>query len=390
MTSTTFPSRAEDLTSEWLTDILRASGVSDDVTVSGVSVAPVSDPGQTSQAVRIALEYEKAGPEAPSSLIGKFPTEFEQARTYAQSAGAYLKEVQFFRIIAPSAGNLVPRCFAAEIDEESHDFVLILEDLADLQVGKTFDFDSYVGNSSLMLERLAPFHARWWNHPDLETFDWIPRPGTAAYTEYMRMGEEWLSACLPPVKQAFEKYMSDDAWGVIEKFLSSYGDLTEYASKHPRFPLTITHGDLHQKQCFFPTGRDDRFAVIDWQGVGINVAAADVVRALLFEPERRRAHENGMVARYHSLLVKNGVGDYSVEELWEDIRLSSLAVAELFIAAIAQTDTDLLTAKAAEKGVDAYEVILTWLGSALDDWGVGQALDRLLARARATGGAGTA
>jgi hypothetical protein len=183
--------------------------------------------------------------------------------------------------------------------------------------------------------------------------------------------------------------MSDDAWGVIEKFLSSYGDLTEYASKHPRFPLTITHGDLHQKQCFFPTDRDDRFAVIDWQGVGINVAAADVVRALLFEPERRRAHENAMVARYHSLLVKNGVGDYSIEELWEDIRLSSLAVAELYIAAIAQTDTDLLTAKAAEKGVDAYEVILTWLGSALDDWGVGQALDRLLEKVRATAGADT-
>jgi hypothetical protein len=66
-----------------------------------------------------------------------------------------------------------------------------------------------------------------------------------------------------------------------------------------------------------------------------------------------------------------------------------IQAAEIYIGAIAQTDNERLKARAWEKGLDPYEVMLTWLGSAMEDWGVDQALDRVLAKARATAGADT-
>jgi len=380
MTSTTFPSSAGDLTNEWLTDILHDSGLPSDMDVTGFSVGPIGDPGQTSEVARIELEYDKPTTEAPPSLIGKFPAAFDQAQMLAGAMGAYRKEVQFFKFIAPSVPGIVPKCFAAEIKEESHEFILILEDLSDLRLGNPYDGSTYAEESSLMLDKIAPLHAKWWNHPDLDTFDWIVQPGTAAYTDRMKMAKDYLSDALLTVKQSFRRYMSDNAWAVAEKWLGMYDEMAKSISGGPSYPRTIYHGDYHWQQCFFPSGEKDRFAIIDWQTVGIGHAARDVVRTLLFEPGQRRAHEKPMVERYHSLLVENGVSDYSLEALWEDIRFCAMIAAEIYILALAHSDNELLKAKFADRGLDAYEVILTWLGSALDDWGVDEALDRYLER----------
>jgi len=67
-----FPTSVKGLTSEWLTEMLHGSGVSADVSVCGFSTSAVSDPGQTSEVVRIALDYTKDCPSAPSSVIGMY------------------------------------------------------------------------------------------------------------------------------------------------------------------------------------------------------------------------------------------------------------------------------------------------------------------------------
>ncbi len=111
-----FPACTEDLTGEWLTQALHRCGIPEDVKVTNFTIGPVSDPGQTSEVIRIELEYNRKNPEAPRSLIGKFPSKYEQARMLAIVLDTYLKEVRFFQHMAESAGDLVPKCYAAEIN----------------------------------------------------------------------------------------------------------------------------------------------------------------------------------------------------------------------------------------------------------------------------------
>ncbi|MBW1848080.1 MAG: hypothetical protein JRJ27_13260, partial [Deltaproteobacteria bacterium] len=106
MVAEKFPTCVEDLSCEWLSKILHKSGIPDDVTVKNFSVDPVGDPGQTSDVVRIQLEYDKEVPKCPASLIGKFPVKFDQARQMAQAMNTYLKEVHFFKYVADSAKGL--------------------------------------------------------------------------------------------------------------------------------------------------------------------------------------------------------------------------------------------------------------------------------------------
>ena len=376
MTVPNFPKCVEDLSSEWLTEILHQRGIPGDVMVKAFSIEPVGDPGQSSEVVRIRLEYGEETTEAPSSLIGKFPAKFDESRQLAVMMNTYLKEVNFFKYVAASADGLVTRCFAAEINPENHDFVLILEDIAHLRMGEWYV--SKPEDSRLMLQKLAPFHAKWWMSPDLEKFDWINQPGHPGFSASMDQLKQIFAGVLPFVKGQYESYMSANAWATIEKWLDSWDELFSYTPG----PWTLCHGDYHYLQCFFPTPSDDRFCVIDWQLVCVNSAAMDVARPLLIDPESRRAHENDIVESYYEILVKNGVKDYSLDELWEDLRLNALWTSIIYIMVIFQTDNEVFKAYAAERGFDPYAALLSWPGSGLDDWEVSKAIDRYLERVR--------
>ncbi len=378
MTASKFPICVEDLSGEWLTDILHKSGYPSDTVVNGFSIEPVGDPGQSSEVVRIVLEYAGEAPSAPRSLIGKFPAKFDESRQLAIMMNTYLKEVNFFKQVADSAEGLVTRCFAAEINLENHDFVLILEDVAHLRMGEWYV--SKPEDSRLMLEKLAPFHARWWMHPDLEKLDWIAQPGQPDFAASMDQLKQIFTAVLPIVKAQYETYMSANAWETIEKWLANWDELFT----DPIGPYTLCHGDYHYLQCFYPTPSDDRFCVIDWQLVCANSAAMDVARPLLIEPESRRTHEKAIVESYYQILIKHGVKDYSLDELWEDIRLNALWTSIIYIMVIFQTDNEIFKAYAKERGHDPYDALLSWPGSGLDDWEVSKAIDRYLERARAS------
>jgi len=377
MSTAKFPTCVEELTCEWLSRILHKSAISDDVTVKNFSIGPVEDPGQTSDIVRIHLEYDKDSTMGPASLIVKFPAKFDQAKQMAQAMNTYLKELYFFKYVADSATDIVPKCFAAEFDSENHDFVLVLEDIAHLRLGELFA--SRPEDSQLMLNKIAPFHARWWDHPDLEKLDWIPQPGKESYKPWIEQLKQFFAAILPPVKQQFESYMSANAWATLDKWLDYWDELFDFTPG----PYTLCHGDYHYLQCFFPAGSDKRFSVIDWQVLCVNAAAMDVARPLLIDPESRRTHEKDLVGSYYDILIQNGVKNYSLDELWEDIRLNALWTSYIYILAIVQTDNEIFKAYAEQRGQDPYEALLSWPGSGLDDWEVSKAIDRYLERARA-------
>jgi thiamine kinase-like enzyme len=378
MAESSFPISVEDLSCEWLIEILQKSGNYGDVTVKAFSTEPVGEPGQSSEVVRILLDYGRETANVPGSLIGKFPAKFDESRQLAVAMNTYLREVNFFKYVADSAKGLVPRCYAAEINLETHDFVLILEDVAHLRMGEWYV--SRPEDSRLMLNKLAPFHARWWNSPDLAAINWIAQPGKPDFDAWINQLKQLFAGVLPLVKEQYETYMSANAWETLEKWLDNWDELFSFTPG----PYTICHGDYHYLQCFYPNPPEDRFCIIDWQLVCINSAAMDVARPLLIDQESRRTHEKDIVKDYYEILVDNGVKEYSLDELWEDIRLNALWTSFVYILTVFQTDNEIFKAYAEERGRDPYEALLSWPGSGLDDWDVSKAIDRYLERVRAS------
>lgn len=98
-------------------------------------------------------------------------------------------------------------------------------------------------------------------------------------------------------------------------------------------PSTLIHHDFDADNLIFSdVGGRLSVTVIDWQLVTQGHAAVDVgwLVAGQCDPAVRREHERDLVAGYHRLLVRHGVRDYSLEQCWDDYRLTMLmAVARL-------------------------------------------------------------
>ena len=116
--------------SQHLTGALRRSGTLDDGRVRGV-VVESSRTTELSRIIRLRLTYEPAAADAPSSLILK------TARPDRVGAGwmGGRHEVGFYDQVASAmSAVVVPRCFEAFSDAETHDWHLLLEDLSDSHV----------------------------------------------------------------------------------------------------------------------------------------------------------------------------------------------------------------------------------------------------------------
>ena len=71
----------------------------------------------------------------PATLIAKSAVGAPENRQMAMAVGCYEREVRFYEEIAPRPGVRVPGCLAADLDGETGEFVLLLEDLTDVSAG---------------------------------------------------------------------------------------------------------------------------------------------------------------------------------------------------------------------------------------------------------------
>jgi hypothetical protein len=77
----------------------------------------------------------------------------------------------------------------------------------------------------------------------------------------------------------------------------------------------------------FSTAADGpQITVVDWQTVGVGRGPSDIAYFLgssFPNPAARRACEQQLVGDYHQALRAYGVTNYSLEECWDEYRLSS-------------------------------------------------------------------
>ena len=257
--------------------------------------------------------------DAPATIVAKLPSSNETSRATGMAMRTYEVEVRYYQELAPHLPVRAPRCHHAEIDVETGDFVLLLEDLApavqgDQVAGCTID------QARLVLAEAARLHAPLWGSPALDDLDWAVRWSP----ESQDLMQAMLTMLWPNFVERYGADLDDDVVEMGGRFVAR---LRSYYEHRPE-PHTVTHNDFRLDNLLFGTAEGGPpVAVVDWQTVGVGPALSDVSYFLGagLSVEDRRAHEEELVRGYHEALVAAGVTGYDADRCWADYRAFAFA-----------------------------------------------------------------
>ena len=305
-------STPEGVTDAWLTDVLRHSGALADAKVIGAVPTRVGD-GMLGESVRFDLTYDRPAGDAPTSVVGKFPSADPVSRATGAGFGLYLNEVRFYQQIASTVAIRSPRPFLAEIDETNGDFVLILEDMGPARGGNQLT-GCTLADAEVAMDEAAALHGPRWGDPKLGEVAFLNRDNAAV---------GGIAEMFPAIFQAFEARYGE----VLEAdYMAACRDFAEniaaFYTGGPAAPRTLQHLDFRLDNMLFePQGGRWPLAVLDWQSVTLGPGVLDVgyfIGAGLPE-ELRRKHEQDLLRRWLDALKRYGVS-YGWDEAWDAYR----------------------------------------------------------------------
>jgi hypothetical protein len=309
-----FPRAPDDVTPAWLDTVLHGSGAVGSARVIAAMPAVVGT-GQMGTSVRYTLVYDGDAAGAPGSVVCKFASSDPTSRSTGVQLRTYEVEVAFYRDVARTVDMRIPHCHFGEIDLETGEFVLVLEDLApcrqgDQLAGCTLD------EAGLAMEELAKLHAPRWNDPALAGVEWLNRNATA---ESLAFSEMLLPQLLPGFLARYADRLAPRHVALAELLMRN---IARFLRDRPG-PRAVQHGDYRLDNMLFGTeAGGDPLAVVDWQTVVWGPPAIDAAYFLGagLPVEERGRHERALVRRYHDALLARGVRDYAWDDLWLDYR----------------------------------------------------------------------
>lgn len=344
------PQSISDISLEWLSEVLGAQLDAIDVAVLGAGE------GFMGQLARVQLS--SSDPSAPASVIVKLPTADPGAQLIGEMMRVWEREHLFYRDVAPQMSIRVPTALVNIVDPPC----LVLEDLApavqgDHVAGATLD------QAQRAIDAIAAHHARWFQHPLLASFDWMPDlhdPAILALAPTFKIG--W-----PLFLQRFGHELAPRCLRWCEQFVEI---IPEWIAGHFDDPVTMTHGDFRLDNLFFLD--DGSVAVIDWQLCMRAPGQADLVYfcANNLTLEMRRAHEDALIQRYVAGLHDGGVPIDAVT--LDGVRRGYLE--GLLFYAVSFGASLLTINPANQRGVALFDALVRRTFAAVDDLGVGTAL----------------
>ena len=311
------PATIQDVTDEWLGDVLAAPVIGHSNFQIGQGVGLMGD------IFRVSVEYSAAAArridKLPASVVVKLPSSFEDNRQRGVELGMFEAEVRFYNELAPSETLGLPHIYHAAIDSGTAQFVIVMEDLSALSmVEQSAGMSGAQALSAVTV--LASLHARWWDQVQAPQFQWIPTM-VGPRIEFV---DQFLTSVFPVFADHFGQRLPPGGLDIYQRFLGNYAKIN--APIALRSPWTLAHQDFRVENLLFGPPESNQVVVIDWQGIGRGPGVYDLGYVLggSMEPQERRQHELALVRAYHDQLERSGVQGYSFEALWEDYAHSHL------------------------------------------------------------------
>ena len=312
----------EQVDASWMTQALGRNNI--DAVVADVQMEQVGT-GQLGETRRFTLDYKGTPPpNAPKTVVGKFPSANATAAESGKTMGFYRSEVMFYRELAHRAKIRTPKVYVAEIDK-ANDFTLLFEDMSPARQGDQFK-GCTLEDARKALKEAAMLHAAFWNDKQLMAEPWlyVPEGAQGFYTT------ELIERSWDHINKHYTDFLTPEFKLVGDKYVKNHA----YWNRPREFPKTFSHCDFRPDNMLFG-GPNDRICVVDWQTSNFLGTGMDVAYFLggIFDRETRKANERALLKGYHDELLGHGVKDYSFDHLLRDYAHYSFAVIAVAIAA---------------------------------------------------------
>ena len=259
------------------------------------------------QISRLTLRYTDGGV-SPDRVIVKMACLEPENLAIANALGIYERELRFYEELADQLPFRIPESYFAHRGEDGR-FVLIIEDLSgEYEVG-----DQVVGatpaQAEAVVDALVPFHAMWWEHPDLDSMEWLPVPNAPAYKAAV---PAIYRAGLPVLEAEWSDKVSSAALAAARAVEPKFEELMDRSAGPPR---TVIHTDTRLDNIFFAADGSNQVALIDFQLALRARAVADVAYLVgtSMSIEDGAVHWQRLLRRWHDGIAASGI-DYP----WDD------------------------------------------------------------------------
>lgn len=299
----------------WLTAVLHGAGVGLGHRITAFDARSIGT-GQVGENVRYVLEWDGDPRGLPSSLVAKFPSTSAVSRATATQVDTYRREVGFYRDIQHRVAIRTPGIHHIGWDPDTHDFVLVMEDIRGAEQGDQLAGCS-VDRATAVIEQAVGLHAPTWNRVDeVGDLDWLAAPDPER-TAQMQM---LFGLTLPGFLDRYEDRLTADerdiGRAIVDRYAELAARLAEWAHAHRAW--CITHADYRLDNILFGVvDGAPSVTVVDWQTTTIGIGPADVAYFIGagLVTEHRREHERSLVDGYAAGMRAAGV-DVTDESIW--------------------------------------------------------------------------
>lgn len=330
------PKRTKRITSEWLNEVLHTSGYLKDINIETISREPWgAGEGFVSDMARLTVTYDKTPTELPETMIVKMPTTFRTALALAEQYNLYEREIRFYTEVAPKSPLRVPEVIHYDYDKEAKRYILILQDCS---CYKQIDQIEGLNKEQTIdvINAITEFHSRWWDSPDLYSFDWMPKPKDDVSKSLV---ETYRSSWDLSIKsEEFQKILPERGQEAGQKIHEQFPWLV---MDIPDDNMTIIHFDFRVDNLFFDyDNRENPILMIDWGSAVVNGGILDIGYLLSesVEIDLRRKIEKDMVKHYIKQLEKKGITGFDFDFAWENYLKALMCYAYIPAIGYAQLD----------------------------------------------------
>ena len=308
-----FPTQAEDLSPEWLTELLQDQGLLNSASVIDVAHKTIGT-GKLGSNVVFDITYSGDTSTAPKSLVGKFAARDESTRAMAGLQGAYYAEVSFYERFAQQTPMRLPKIYFSGVSDDKLQFLLLMEDLSAYRAGSNLIGESRA-HTGMALDQAAKLAASFYGSEDILNTDFVVH---AARDDGGAFGQALLIEYWPKFLERFGTELGPES--------IAFGDY--YVPRHSQFisgrtaPFTLAHCDFRCENMLFG---ETEMVTVDWQTPSVGGLLTDAAYFLggSVETEDRRAWERELISDYRKQLQNNGV-EISAEDCWNQYRRESM------------------------------------------------------------------
>jgi hypothetical protein len=299
----------------WLTSVLAKSGALTHGNVESFELG--TGKGNWSTNANVLVKYtDNAKGLLPKRLfLKKVDTDLGDGESFGDSEVTYYTQDYADINNAP-----LLRCYSASYSKELGQYHILLDDVSETHI-ESAEKEPTLEYGLALAEGLAVLHARWWGADQLAEAG-ASMPNSSFIRQFVDIAALGVEHILSQFSHELKPHWRDN--------------LHEIYAKHPQAIMkrtddlngfTIIHGDVGSANILVPRQGNYPVYIIDRQpfnwSLTIWLGVYDIAYAIVldWDIKTRRQHEITILKRYHEQLIKNGVYNYTWEQLYNDYKL---------------------------------------------------------------------